>query len=138
MTSGAKAIIGLGSIWGLYAFGALLISSFTIGANDTAPEIVGIALYGLTLLPSCILAIWRRKIAAIWLIALPFLTAFGLTYQVIHDPARGHLGEIPAKAVINIILFAGIPIVIGTLLLGSARRESIEPDISVQDGKQER
>ena len=51
MRDRTKVIIGFGSIWGLFAFGALLYGSFTLGANVTLPEVVALALYGLTILP---------------------------------------------------------------------------------------
>ena len=34
----------------------------------TLPEVLAMVLYGLTILPSCILAIWYRKGPAVWLI----------------------------------------------------------------------
>jgi hypothetical protein len=56
MRDSTKVIIGFGLIWGLFAFAGMLFSSFTIGSNDSAPEVLTILLYGLTILPSCILA----------------------------------------------------------------------------------
>jgi hypothetical protein len=90
MRDSTKVIIGFGSIWGLYAFGGMLFSSF--GTNDSAPEVLAILLNGLTILPSCILAIWFMRYAAIWLMALFPITAFGVIYQVIHSrsPAGGY------------------------------------------------
>ena len=85
MRDRAKVIIGFGSIWGLYAFGGMLFSSFTIKTNDSAPEVVAMLLNGLTVLPSCVLAIWFMRYAAIWLMALFRITAFGVIYQVIHS-----------------------------------------------------
>ena len=52
MRDSTKVIIGFGSIWGLFAFAGMLFSSFTIGSNDSAPEVLTILLYGLTILPS--------------------------------------------------------------------------------------
>ena len=108
MRDSTKVIIGFGSIWGLFAFGSMLFSSFTIGANDSAPEVVAILLYGLTILPSCILAIWFMRYAALWLMLLSPITACGFVYQVIHSrkPAgntwtvAGGLAEALAVAVI--------------------------------------
>ena len=78
-------IIGFGSIWGLFAFGGMLFSSFTIGTNDSAPEVLTILLNGLTILPSCILAIWFMRYAPLWLMLLSPITALGLVCQVIHS-----------------------------------------------------
>ncbi len=47
-----KAIIGFGSIRGLFAAGSMLFASFTLGSNDTKPEVVATLLYGLTILYS--------------------------------------------------------------------------------------
>ncbi|MGA8632268.1 MAG: hypothetical protein ACLPZY_18845 [Terracidiphilus sp.] len=138
MRDGTKVIIGLGSIWGLFAFGAMVISSFTIGENDTAPEVVALVLYGFTLLPSCILAIWRRRASAIWLIALAFLTAYGLAYQEVHQAARGELSGSLSGDVIRTVIVAAIPGIIGILLLRSERRDSFQPQLKMDDRKWER
>src|ERR1700733_5189598 len=63
----------------------MLFSSFTIGENDSAPEVLAILLNGLTILPSRILAIWFMRYAAIWLMALSPITAFGVIYQEIYS-----------------------------------------------------
>ncbi|NYF88530.1 hypothetical protein RBB79_03270 [Tunturiibacter empetritectus] len=126
MRDSTKVIIGLGSIWGLYALGATVIGSFTIGANDTAPEIVGLVLYGFTLLPACILAIWYRKPTAIWLIALAFISVFGFIYQILEEagPAKEYR-SLPRD--LGFALFmAAIPGLLGILLLRSVRREKRE------------
>jgi hypothetical protein len=108
MRESTKVIIGFGSIWGLYAFGGMLFSSFTIGTNDSAPEVFAILLNGLTILPSCILAIWFMRYAAIWLMLLSPITAFGLVYQVVHSRnAAGDYWE---------LIVAAIPGAIGILL----------------------
>jgi hypothetical protein len=112
-----KVAIGLGSIWGLFAFGILLVGSFTLGLNDTLPEIIAITLYGLTILPSCVLAIWFRKYAAFWLIALTPVAAFGFIYQVIaqHNSDIG-IGAL-IRGIISLLIIALIPALIGLFLL---------------------
>jgi hypothetical protein len=116
MRDSTKVIIGFGSIWGLYAFGGMLFSSFTIGTNDSAPEVVSMLLNGLTILPSCILAIWFMRYAAIWLMALFPITAFGVIYQVIHsrNPA-GDRWTVVGDMAWGLIL-AAIPGAIGIIL----------------------
>ena len=116
MRDSTKVIIGFGSIWGLYALGAVLFASFTIGSNDTLPEIVALILYGLTILPSCILAIWFRKYAATWLIALTPISAFGLIYQVIAQNRANQLATMTPGVAFPLIAIA-IPGFIGVLLL---------------------
>jgi hypothetical protein len=120
MRDSTKVIIGFGSIWGLFAFGAVLLDSFTLGSNDSLPEVVAITLYGLTILPSCILAIWFQKQAATWLITLSPLTAFGLIYQVIAQYRTNGVGTI-AHGILLSLIAAAIPGLIGALLLRAER-----------------
>ena len=116
MRDSTKVIIGFGSIWGLFAFGGMLFSSFTIGSNDSAPEVLTILLYGLTILPSCILAIWFMRYAALWLMVLFPITAFGLVYQAIHSwtPAENYWSLVGGIA--EALIVAGVPGAIGILL----------------------
>ena len=124
MRDWTKVVIGAGSIWGLFALGALIMGSFTMGDNDTALEVLSMNLYGFTILPSCILAIWRPKVSATWLVALAFVAGFGFTYQNIHQATNGNLHtSLPAK-IIGSIVFASIPGFIGILLLRDDRRRS--------------
>jgi hypothetical protein len=81
MSSERKVVIGLGSIWGLFAFGVMVVTSFTIGANDSAPEVIAIVLYGFTVLPSCLLAIRFPKACGLWLVMVSLVTCFGFAYQ---------------------------------------------------------
>src|ERR1700733_1103702 len=101
MRDSTKVVIGLGSIWGLFMFGGLLFSSFTMGANDSLPEVLAILLNGLTILPSCILAIWFAKPAAMWLMLLTPITAFGLAYEILH--LRSSASEIAWAFVVALI-----------------------------------
>ena len=105
-------VIGFGSIWGLFMFGGMLLSSFTIGSNDSWPEVLAILLNGLTILPSCILAIWFTKPAALWLMLLTPITAFGLAYEILH------LGS-SASEIAWALVVALIPGAIGLLLFRS-------------------
>jgi len=117
MRDRTKVIIGFGSIWGLFALGALLYGSFTLGANDTLPEVIAITLYGLTILPSCIMAIWYRRLVAYWLIALSPVVVFGFVYQLIaQNTSERASGQMPSR-VAFLLIIAGIPALIGMLLL---------------------
>jgi hypothetical protein len=115
MRDSTKAIIGFGSIWGLFAFGGMLFSSLTMGANDSAPEVLATLLYGLTILPSCILAIWFTRYAALWLMLLAPITAIALVYQAIHSRTAGDYWTVVGN-VAEALLVAAIPGVIGLLL----------------------
>jgi hypothetical protein len=117
MRDSTKVVIGFGSIWGLYALGATLLGSFTMGSNDTTPEIFALILYGLTILPSCILAIWFQRRAAIWLLCLSGISLFGFTYQVF---AQGVVSQPVTKLVGSIIwmlFMVAIPALLGVALL---------------------
>jgi hypothetical protein len=116
MRDSTKVIIGFGSIWGLFAFGGMLFGSFTIGSNDSAPEVLAILLNGLTILPSCILAIWFMRYAALWLMVLFPITAFGLVYQAIHSrtPAENYWNVV--GGITEALIVAAIPGAIGILL----------------------
>jgi hypothetical protein len=130
MRDSTKVIIGFGSIWGLYAFGVMVLGSFTIGVNDSGPEIVAISLYGLTILPSCILAIWFRKYAAIWLMILFPITALGFIYQTVQRGADGPSDWALLRGIALFMIVAAIPGLIGVLLFRSDRPATTPPDSS--------
>jgi hypothetical protein len=94
----------------------MLFSSFTIGANDSAPEVLAILLYGLTILPSCILAIWFMRYAALWLMLLAPITAFGLVYQLIHSRTSARNYSTVLGGMAEALIVAAIPGAIGLLL----------------------
>ena len=116
-----KVVLGFGSIWGLFAFGAMLFGSFTFGANDSTPEVVAIILYGLTILPACILAIWFRKQAALWLILLSPIAAFGFVYQAVGGSIDGETMIGKSVGLITPLIVAAVPALIGMYLLRSER-----------------
>src|SRR5271156_3036531 len=133
MRDSTKVIIGFGSIWGLFAFGGMVLTSFTIGSNDSAPEVVAILLYGLTILPSCICAIWFMRYAALWLMFLSPITAFGLVYQVIHSRKPTADSWTVAGGLAEALIVAAIPGAIGMLLFrrqgGTADRSPEKSDL---------
>src|SRR5271156_4580473 len=116
MRDSTKVIIGFGSIWGLFFFGGMLLSSFTLGANDSAPEVLAILLNGLTILPSCICAIWFMRYAALWLMFLSAITVFGLVYQQIHSRKQTGDSWTVAGGLAEALMVAAIPGAIGILL----------------------
>jgi hypothetical protein len=123
MRDRTKVIIGLGSIWGLFAFGFVVVTSFTIGSNDTAAEIVAIVLYGFTILPACILAIWYPRFSGIWLIAVSVVAAFGFLYQGFHQATSDQPHMSILRDSIGPLVVAAIPALIGYSLIRSERRE---------------
>ncbi len=119
MRATTKAIIGFGSILGLYALGAMAFGSFSLGANDTSPEIIAMLLYGLTFLPACILAIWFRKPAAWWLLLLFPATALGFIYQTVVQGASDATLWSKAGSIAGDLATAAVPGLFGLLLLRS-------------------
>jgi hypothetical protein len=121
MRNRTKVVIGSGAVWGLFTFGFVPFSSFILGANDTAPEIATILLYGLTILPACILAIWFMRYAAWWLMILSPMSALGFVYQIaIQHRAADESNWIVLRAICILLIIAAIPGLIGSLLLRDA------------------
>jgi hypothetical protein len=120
-----KAVIGVGCFWGVVAFAVTLPGAFTIGVNDSAPEIVALLLYGFTMLPACILAIWFLRYSAVWWIGLFPMTAFGLIYQM--ASASGDHGTLVRGIAASLVL-ALIPGLVGALLLLSEHRPVMDED----------
>lgn len=118
-----KVIIGFGSIWGLFAFGSILLSSFALGVNDTAPERLALMLYALTILPACILAIWYRRASGFWLVALAILTLCGFTYQVVVQASEVTPYKVSLGDVASTVFFSSIPALLGVSLLRTSPLE---------------
>jgi len=114
-----KVVIGVGCAWGLYALLATHVDEFNFTFNDSVLEIVSIMAYGLSLLPACILAIWYRKVAAIWLILLTPVAAVGFIYQITShaaiEKAKGDYNSDLWTAAIS----ASIPAILGIILFFS-------------------
>jgi len=67
-------------------------------------------------------AIWRQKSAAVWLIALSPVSAFGLVYQVVTRPTTGtSLAAFVAKLV-EVLFIAAIPGFLGICMLQTGPR----------------
>jgi len=120
MRDQTRVVIGFGSIWGLFALGALILGAITFGASDSALEAIALTLYGLTILPACILSIWFRKSAGSWLIVLSLITAVALTHKELAQIAN----DLPKRSMVSELLtdfvVAAIPAALGLLLV---RRE---------------
>jgi len=118
MSSALKVVIGLGSIWGLFSFGFMAVNSFTIGANDTAPEIIAILLYGFTVLPACLVAIRFPRPSGVWLLFVSLVACLGFVYQTFSStrpPDESHGSFL--RGSISILVVACIPAAIGGCLL---------------------
>jgi hypothetical protein len=74
------AIFGLGAAAGLAGCAIAPRAIFTVGANDSLPEILALLL-PLTLLPASIAALWWRKFSCAWLLLTSVVWTFGMIWQ---------------------------------------------------------
>lgn len=116
MRDSTKVIIGLGSIWGVFVLGGTILASFAIGAKDTTPEVVALIVSGFGILPCCLLAIWRRRIAAWSLLGIAAVCGYGFTYQTVFRRSQESSSSLLGNAA-SALLFTCIPGLIGFLLL---------------------
>jgi hypothetical protein len=99
MTDESKRAISIG-LFSIGIFAGALgcvgvpMAIFTIGVNDSEPEVWALLL-PMTLLPTCIVALWQRRYASLWLITLGFIWTYGMVWQrhymstVRHFPIEG-------------------------------------------------
>jgi len=79
----------LGGLWGWVVYAAAM---FAVGVNDSAQEVLSLTIAFATTLPACLLALWRRLIAGLWLTFaacyFPYALVAQRTYmiQVRHFP----------------------------------------------------
>lgn len=90
MTSIAKRVIsgllfGAGLAFSLYGCFASAAAVFSIGANDTLPEIVAIAVCLPGFFLASILVFWFRKIAGGMMVVLSVIFFIGMLLQAIHE-----------------------------------------------------
>ena len=71
-------MFGLGILGGLWGCVVCVGSSFTIGANDSAPEILAIIFAMGTPLPACVMALWKRWVPGMWLIFAGCFFPYGM------------------------------------------------------------
>jgi len=108
MRDSTKVIIGFGSILGLYAFGAGCLGLLISGAGM---PVAGF-LYCFTFLPACLLAIWFKRSAAIWLLLLALITGIAFGKELLRLAPDIGFAEIPRS-----IIVTGLPGLFGFLLL---------------------
>jgi hypothetical protein len=73
-------VFSLAGLCGLWGCAALPMAIFTIGVNDSVPEVWALLLPA-TLLPTCIIALWWRRQASVWLLLLGMIWIYGMTWQ---------------------------------------------------------
>ena len=75
------AVFGLGILGGLWSCSRYAFGMFVAGENDSFPEFLALTLAFATPLPACVLALWRRMPAGIWLIAVGCYFPLGMLFQ---------------------------------------------------------
>ena len=85
MTDGRKralsiGLYSIGMIAGLFGCVATPRAIFVIGVNDSMPEVWALLL-PMTLLPTCVVALWWRKPASVWFLLLSLIWACGMIWQ---------------------------------------------------------
>jgi len=78
----SRFVFGAAFVWGCVSTIAALWSSFTLGVNDTAPEVGALIFYVLSFVPASLLVFWKRRIASAWFISLAIVCLTGFTYQM--------------------------------------------------------
>lgn len=74
-------VFGFGILGGLWGCVASAGGVFTIGGNDSYQEILAIIFACITPFPVCILALWKRFIAGLWLIFAGCYFTYGVVAQ---------------------------------------------------------
>jgi hypothetical protein len=75
------AVFGLGILGGLWGWLAYLGAMFVVGENDCSQEVWAITFALATPLPACIVALWWRKFAGLWLIFAGCYFPYGMVVQ---------------------------------------------------------
>jgi hypothetical protein len=91
---------------------------FSLGSNDTIPELVAMAVFILVLLPAYVLALWRRKFAGFVLVSVALIFTIGATYQLIAKPSGG--GPY-TRLIVFLLWLIGAPLGLGIFLLRTSR-----------------
>lgn len=60
-------VFGLGMLGGLWGWLAYAGAMFTVGVNDSIQEVLALTFAFATTLPACVVALWRRLAAGVWL-----------------------------------------------------------------------
>jgi hypothetical protein len=89
------AVFGLGMLGGLWSCSRYAFAMFVAGENDSFAGILALTLAFATPLPACVVALWKRIPAGLWLIAAGCYLPVGLLFQrvfmiyVRHFPDQG-------------------------------------------------
>jgi hypothetical protein len=97
---------------------------FSLGSHDTGPELLAIVIFILVLLPTYVLAFWRRKIASYLLFVAAAIITFGFVYQfaVYPDQLTGSSPSSYGLLTLFLLWLIGAPLGLGIFLLRTSRK----------------
>jgi hypothetical protein len=106
------SVFGFGILGGLWGCLSSTRGVFTIGNNDCLQEILAITFAFITPFPACILALWKRLIAGLWLIFAGCFFPYGMMaeraymIQVRHFP-----DQLTVLQTIQYSLYISLPLI---------------------------
>jgi len=74
-------VFGLGMLGGLWSCSRYAHAMFVANDNDSAPGLLAITLAFATPLPACVVALWKRIAAGVWLIVAGCYLPVGMLLQ---------------------------------------------------------
>jgi hypothetical protein len=74
-------VFGLGMLGGLWSCSRYAHAMFVANDNDSAPGLLAITLAFATPLPACVVALWKRIAAGVWLIVSGCYLPIGMLLQ---------------------------------------------------------
>jgi len=89
------AVFGLGILGGLWGCIASAGEVFTIGLNDSYQEILAITFGLMTPFPACILALWKRFAAGLWLVFAGCYFTYGMLAERTYMIQQRHFPDQP-------------------------------------------
>jgi hypothetical protein len=109
------AVFGLGILGGLWGCVASAGGVFTIGLNDSYQEILAITIGLMTPLPVCILALWKRLFAGLWLIFAGCFFTYGMVAQRTYMIVERHF---PDQPTVEQVIKSSLPVSLVLVALG--------------------
>lgn len=110
------AIFGLGILGGLWGCLAYAGAMFVVGTNDSPQEVWALTFAFATPLPACVLALWNRLVAGIWLIFAGCYFVYGMLVQRTYMIQVRHFPDQPTviQTVLGSLRISLVLIAIGT------------------------
>jgi hypothetical protein len=116
----------LGSLWGCLLYAGAM---FVVGVNDSPQEVRALTFALATPLPACILALWQRLIAGVWLVFAGAYFIYGMQIQRTYMIEVRHFADQPSvlKTVQSSLPLAGLLFALGAfgIVTGLLRWPSI-------------